>query len=132
MSVALETKGQQYWAAVAALERAQRSRAYKHSSRIIYVATALLIFGVRGVVLMDDVRAALASFQLTEAQLKRVLAVGVRAAIAAASDMCSARAAALRCLPKAPRGADGKRVKVHIPQKPFWAGPWRGERGRVW
>ena len=79
--------------------------------------------------MIDEARVSLGAMKLTEAQLKRVLAAGVRAAITAASDMCSARAAAMQCLPKAPRGADGRRVKIHIPQKPFKAGHWRRDRG---
>jgi hypothetical protein len=129
MSAALETKGDQYKEAVRALERAQRCRQTKHPTSIIYISTAPLIFGVRGTVLMDEARAALMPFNLTEAQLKKVLGAGVRAAITAASDMCSARAAALKCLPKAPRGANGRRVQVKIPQKPFRARHWRGDRG---
>jgi hypothetical protein len=129
MAAALEKKGQQYAAAMRALERAQRCREMKHSTRILYISTAPLIFGVRGTVLFNEARASLMPFNLTEAKLKRVLAAGVRAAITAASDMCSARTAALRSLPKAPRGADGKRVKEKIPQKPFKMGHWRGDRG---
>ena len=78
---------------------------------------------------MDVARELLQQLQLTEGQLKRVLARGVREAITAASEMCSARIAALKCLPKAPRGADGKRVKVVIPQKPHRQQPWRRDRG---
>ena len=80
-------------------------------------------------VLLDEARMSSGALKLTEAHLKRVLAAGVRAAIAAASDMCTARTAALLCLPKAPRGADGRRVKILIPQKPFKAGHWRRDRG---
>ena len=129
MSAALARKGHQYDAAVAALLRAQTRRATRHSSHIAKVSTAPLIFGVRGTVMIDEARTALAGLGLKEAQLKRALAAGVRAAITAASDMCTARVAALKCLPKKPRGPGGKRVKVIIPPKPFKAGPWRGDRG---
>ena len=122
MSAALERKGGQYNIAVEAARRAN----------LLYtVATAPLIFGVRGTVLLDEARDALIALGLPDGKLKKALAAGVRAAITAASDMCSARAAALRCLPKAPRGADGKRIRVVIPPKPFKPAPWRAERG-VW
>ena len=80
--------------------------------------------------MIDEARNALAGLGMTEGQLKRALAAGVRAAITAASDMCTARTAALKCLPRKPRGPGGKRAKVVIPQKPFKAGIWRGDRGR--
>jgi hypothetical protein len=129
MAAALLRKGVQYDAAVAALQRAQRSAAHKHSTRIHSVSTAPLIFGVRGVVMIDEARRALQELRLTEAKLKKALTAGVRAAISSASDMCTARAAALKCLPKAPRGPDGKRAKVVIPPKPFQQRAWRHDRG---
>ena len=129
MSAALEKKGHQYDAAVEALRRAQGSSAHQHSTRIASVATAPLIFGVRGMILISEAAEALQALLLTDAQLLRALAHGMRAAITAASEMCSARTAALKCLPKAPRGPDGKRAKVFIPTKPFKAGHWRRDRG---
>ena len=132
MSEALDRKGHQYDAAVQALIKAQRSRSTRHSSRIHSVTTAPLIFGVRGTVLLAEARESLGPLNLREAQLRKVLAAGVRAAITAASDLCTARAAALRCLPKAPRGPDGRKVKVVIPPKPQRQSPWRGDRGRGW
>ena len=78
---------------------------------------------------MEVAREALQPLNLTESQLKRVLARGVREAIAGASDMCSARCAAMKCLPKAPRGPDGKRVKVVIPPKQYQPRGWRQDRG---
>ena len=104
--------------------------AVQHSVAIFSVETAPMIFGVRGTVLFEEARSSLEALLLTGAQLKRVLANGVRAAIKGASDMCTARAAALKCLPRAPRGPDGKRVKVVIPPKPFQAPAWRQDRGR--
>ena len=88
-----------------------------------------MIFGVRGTVLMTEAAEGLKDLKLTGAQLKRVLASGVCAAITAASEMCSARFAALRSLPASPRGRDGKKVKTVIPQKPAIARPWRSDRG---
>jgi ribonuclease HI len=129
MQAALDRKGHQYDEAVTALQAAQRNSKFKHSTTISSVNTAPLIFGVRGTVLINDAREALQALNLTGAQLKRALAQGVRAAIAGASDMCSARAAALKCLPRAPRGLDGKRVKVVIPPKPFRERGWRQDRG---
>ena len=129
MSVALECKGNQYTEAMAALERAQRSRAWRHQTAITSVTTAPLIFGVRGTVLIDEARTSLQALKLSEKQLQKVLTRGVREAVTAASEMCTARTAALKCLPKAPRGPDGKRAKVIIPQKPFRRGGWRSDRG---
>ena len=68
---------------------------------ITSISTAPLIFGVRGTVMMDTAREALQRLLLTESQLKRVLAAGVRAAITAASNMCSGRVAALKCCARA-------------------------------
>ena len=82
--------------------------------------------------MLEVAREALLPFGMSEAQLRKVLAAGVRAAITAASDLCTARAAALLCLPKAPRGSDGKRVKIVIPPKPQRQASWRGDRGRGW
>ena len=130
MSAALARKGHQYDAAVAALRRAQGRRRTRHATRIGCVATAPLIFGVRGTVMIDEARTALGQLGLTEAQLKRALAAGVRAAITAASDMCTARAAALKCLPRKPRGRDGRRVTEVIPPKPYKGATWRSDRGR--
>ena len=126
---ALARKGRQYATAMRALERAQRRSATKHSTPIRVVTTAPLIFGVRGTVLINEARAALMPIGLTEGQLKRVLAAGVRAAITAASEMCTARSEALKSLPKAPRGPNGRRVKVIIKPKPMKPAPWRGDRG---
>ena len=130
MSAALARKGHQYDAAVEALRRAQGRRRTRHATRIGCVATAPLIFGVRGTVMIDEARTALGQLGLTEAQLKRALAAGVCAAITAASDMCTARAAALKCLPRKPRGQDGRRVTEVIPPKPYKGAPWRSDRGR--
>ena len=97
MATALQVKGQQYAQAMRALEDAQRPRAYKHQgpSRITSITTCPLIFGVRGTVLIEEARTGLQHLKLSSAQLKRVLAHGVRAAITAASDLCTARFAAL-------------------------------------
>ena len=59
MERALQEKGEQYKAAMAALERAQRRRATKHTPGITSISTAPLIFGVRGTVMMDTAREAL-------------------------------------------------------------------------
>ena len=132
MAAALVRKGAQYDAAVAALQRAQRSREHRHATAISSVSTAPLIYGVRGTVLIDEARDSLQQMRLTEPQLRRALTAGVRAAISGASEMCTARTAALRCLPAKPRLPNGRTARVHIPQKPFKAGPWRRERGRMW
>ena len=79
--------------------------------------------------LVSEAAEALQGLNLTAAQLRRVLAHGVRAAIAAASEMCSARTTALKCLPARPRGPDGKWAKITIPPKPFKAPHWRQDRG---
>ena len=129
MLAAFEKKGQQYSTAMEALIRAQSRAATQHNPHIGSVTTAPLIFGVRGTVLMEEARASLQALKLSGKQLAKVLTCGVRAAITAASEICTARTAALRCLPKAPRGPDGRRVKVLIPQKPFRHLPWRSDRG---
>lgn len=125
---ALEAKGHQYNVAVAALSRAQCSTAYCGTTCITSVATAPLIFGVRGTVLVEEAAEALQALNLTSAQLRRALAGDVRAAITVASEMCTARVAALKCLPPTPLGPDGKRAKVVIPQKPFVTPHWRVDR----
>ena len=130
MSAALERKGMQYSVAMEALRRAQRRRALRHTPTITTVTTAPLIFGVRGTVIYTEAREALEGLGLTQTQLNRALASGVRAAITAASNMCSARTAALKCLPRAPRGPDGKRINVTIPPKPYKPPIWRSDRGR--
>ena len=119
MVEALAAKGQQYCAAMLAVNRA---------NPLISASTAPMIFGVRGTVMVSEAREGLAPLQLKRAQLEKALAHGVRAAITAASEMCSARFAALKSLPALPRGPDGKRVKVVIPPKPFRS-QWRGDRG---
>ena len=99
---------------------------------LIYIAIfASVIFVVQGTVMINEACKALEVLGLKEAQLKKALAAGVRAAVTGASDMCTARTAALKYLPQRPRGPGGKRVKVLIPQKPFKASPWRSDRGGV-
>ena len=131
MAAALAAKGQQYAQAMRALRDAQRTREHRHQgpTPITSVTTCPLIFGVRGTVMMEEAWLGLAPLKLSNAQLQRVLAHGVRAAISAASDLCDARFAALRSLPKKPRGADGRIAKVHIPQKRFRDPGWRSDRG---
>ena len=119
MEEALAAKGQQYTAAMQAVGRA---------NPLISATTAPMIFGVRGTVIVSEARDGLAPLQLKQEQLYKALAQGVRAAITAASDMCSARFAALKSLPALPRGPDGKRVKIVIPPKPFRQ-QWRSDRG---
>ena len=129
MTTACMLKGRQYAVPMRALQQAQQSRELRHSQAIHSITTSPLIFGVRGTVLMKEAREGLAPMELTEKQLKTVLASGVRAAITAASEMCAARFAALRSVPVQPRGPDGKRVKVIIPPKPFRQQQWRADRG---
>jgi hypothetical protein len=130
MAAACAAKGQQYMVPMRALQKAQRSREHRHPALVTeQISTAPLIFGVRGAVLMDVAGVSLAPLGLTTKQLHRVLASGVRAAITAASTMCSARFAANKSLPAAPRGPNGKRIKVLIPQRPMQPRPWRSERG---
>lgn len=129
MAAAAAAKGNQYEIPMRALRDAQNHSATKHTSHIYQVSTAPLIFGARGTVLMKEAIEGLAPFQLTTAKINKVLASGVRAAITAASSMCGARFAALRSLPAQPRGPDGKRIKICIPQKPMQPRPWRSERG---
>lgn len=129
MQAACQAKGRQYAVAEEALRRAQRRASTRHPTLIGTIRTAPLIFGVRGTVMVQEAQEGLAPLKLTSSELDRVLARGVRAAITAASDMCAARFAALKTLPKAPRGADGKRVKVIIPPKHVQPPGWRSDRG---
>ena len=129
MQEACQAKGLQYQEAMAALDRAQRRAATKHPTTIRIISTAPLIFGVRGTVLFEEAREGLLSLNLTPAELDKVLAQGVRAAMGAAADMCAARFAAQRALPRVPHGADGKCIKLVIPPKPFKPTEWQGDRG---
>lgn len=131
MAAALAEKGQQYAQAMRALQDAQRSREHRHQgpSRITSITTCPLIFGVRGTVLVEEAWRGLQPLALTRAKFNTIMAHGVRAAITAASDLCSARFAALRSLPKRLRGANGRLVRVVIPQKQFRDPGWRSDRG---
>ena len=130
MAAACEAKGKQYRIPLRALMKAQEPGRRKRGALAVASATtAPLIFGVRGTVLMDVAASSLESLGLNKAQLHKVLASGVRAAITAASEMCAARFAALRTLPAQPRGANGKRQKQVIPPKPTRLSGWRSERG---
>lgn len=82
---------------------------------------------LRGSVVWETAHEALKWFKLKDAQNKRVLTQGVQVAITSASDMCSARFAALKTVVK-PRQRQGQRKAV-IPQKPFWAEGWRSNCG---
>ena len=128
MEAALQAKGQQYTAAVHAIRAAQRERGTDRT--IESVATVPLIFGVRGSVLLTEALAGLRPLDLTPAQFEKVMTRGVRAAITGLSDMCTARFAALRCLPR-PLPTPGRRRNspVVIPPKPFVRAPWRSDRG---
>ena len=86
MPSARDTKSRQYAAAVTALRRGMPG---------VHVRTAPMVFGVRGSVLYPDALSELRPFALTPAGEKKVLAAGVRAAVTAASDMITARYAAL-------------------------------------
>mmetsp|Transcript_61234 Transcript_61234/g.126488 ORF Transcript_61234/g.126488 Transcript_61234/m.126488 type:complete len:503 (-) Transcript_61234:1075-2583(-) len=131
MARACQVKGQQYEVPERALREAQRFRAYRHqgSAAIRSVSTCPLIFGVRGTVLVEEAWTGLQALELTKGQLRKILTCGVRAAVSAASDMCTARFAAMKCLPRRPRGPDGKVIKQHIPPKPFRPAGWRSDRG---
>jgi len=124
---AVERKERQYDAAVDALFRAQ-DRA-KYDDKLQHIVTIPLVFGVRGSVAYAEACEGLRWFNMSEAKRDKVLACGVREAITGASDLCTARFAALKSLPRAPRGADGKRVKIRIPPKPHGVGKgWRADR----
>ena len=87
------------------------------------------MFGVRGSVVYDEAFSALECFKLTQAKKDRILACGVRKAIKGANDLCTARYAALREMPKRARGANRRRVKVVIPPKPRQAQSWLADQG---
>ena len=131
---AVARKETQYAEAVAAIERA--ARADRGNSVSAFVATGKraataycipMVFGVRGSVAWETAHEALKWFNLKDAQNERILTQGVRAAITAASDLCSARFAALKTVVK-PRRRRGQK-KAAIPQKPFRAMGWRADRG---
>ena len=86
MAKALAAKSNQYTKAVKAARRADRG---------LRVSTAPFIFGARGSVVYANALAELRTFNLKPAALTKVLAAGVRAAVTAASDMVTARFAAL-------------------------------------
>ena len=85
-------KGDQYDDAVAAVVRGQRTRAGRDNP-VQEVCTVPLVFGVLGSVEFADICTHLAPFRLRNPG--KVLAAGVRAAVAAASTMIDARKAAL-------------------------------------
>ena len=94
LAAAADRKGCQYDAAVDAIMRGQRSREGRaRSERVHTVRTIPLVFGVRGSVEYADLKYELGPFNIK--RLDKTLAAGVRAAIEGASDMVSARTAAL-------------------------------------
>ena len=95
-------KGEQYNAAVAVASAGQRA------VRNFTVQTIPLIFGVRGSVAYSDIVQQLAPFGLSKPD--RVLAAGVRAAVAAASTMIDGRKAKLAELTAAGRQDAGRRA----------------------
>jgi len=124
---AVERKASQYDAAVDALFRAQERARY--DDKLQHIVTLPLVFGVRGSVAYEAACESLKWFEMSAAKRDKVLACGVREAITGASELCTARYAALKSLPKVPRAANGKRVKVCIPPKPHRGGGWRSDRG---
>ena len=117
---ALERKESQYDAAVAAIRRAQTS-VQACNRPISAVSTKPFLVGVRGSVPYVDARYEMEVFELSSKKTDRVLAAGVRAAVAAASDMITARTAAL---PNAPR-----RGKQTYKPRPPRVQVWREDRG---
>ena len=93
MAKASERKGMQYSEAMDALRRAQRRRGTQGETSV--VSTLPILVGVRGSVEYSEAVNEFNVFKLSKRKLDKVLAAGVRAAITAASDMISARAAAL-------------------------------------
>ena len=104
-------KGEQYDSAVRAVQRGQRS--VRFSAR-----TVPLVFGVRGSVDHTDILFHLSPFQLKKPD--RVVAAGVRAAVAAASTMIDGRKAKLAEM--AAEGRQGSR------RRPRAAGDRAGSR----
>jgi pseudouridine-5'-phosphate glycosidase len=93
MAKASERKGMQYSEAMDALRRAQRRRGTQGETSV--VSTLPILVGVRGSVEYSEAVNEFNVFKLSKRKLDKVLAAGVRAAITAASNMISARAAAL-------------------------------------
>ena len=76
--------------------------------------TIPFVFGVRGSVAYADACTGLQWFKLSQAKIDKVLACGIREAITGANDMCNARYAALREMPRRPRQANGRLEKIII------------------
>ena len=93
MAKASVRKGEQYTEAVQALCRAQRRRDMHGETSV--VCTLPILVGVRGSVEYTEAVREFGIFELSKRKLDKVLAAGVRAAIMAASNMISARTAAL-------------------------------------
>ena len=128
MQAAIERKEHQYDAAVEALRRAQ-NRLTRANKTAVIIRTVPMVFGVRGAVAYSEACEGLDWFRLTPARRDKILAQGVREAITGASALCTARFAALRKVPGAPRLPNGKRQRIIIPQKPYRPQRWRGDRG---
>ena len=123
MAEALLRKGHQYDEAITAVHRAQ-ARVPLKDRAVCNAVTVPLVFGVRGSVAYKEACEGLEWFKLSAAKKDKILACGVRKAIAGASDMCTARYAALREMPRKARLPNGRRVKEIIPPKPSRAAGW--------
>ena len=106
LTAATLRKGEQYDAAVQAVTKGERPQ---RSSQFA-VSTAPLVFGVRGSVDYADILLHLAPFNLHRPD--RVLAAGVRAAVAAASTMIDGRKAKLAELAAVGRQSRGGRART--------------------
>jgi hypothetical protein len=128
MAEALAKKGHQYDEVIAAIHRAQEKVRWKDRA-VCNAVTIPMVFGVRGSVAYTDACQGLEWFKLTAAKKDKILAAGVREAIAGANDMCNARYAALQGLPRKARLPNGRLAKVIIPPKPRRLTGWRADRG---
>jgi hypothetical protein len=128
MAEALAKKGHQYDEAIAAIHRAQEKVRWKDRA-VCNAGTIPMVFGVRGSVAYTDACQGLEWFKLTAAKKDKILAAGVREAIAGANDMCNARYAALQGLQRKARLPNGRLAKVIIPPKPRRPTGWRTDRG---
>eukprot|EP00287_Rhodomonas_sp_CCMP768_P017794 CAMPEP_0202822118 /NCGR_PEP_ID=MMETSP1389-20130828/10846_1 /ASSEMBLY_ACC=CAM_ASM_000865 /TAXON_ID=302021 /ORGANISM="Rhodomonas sp., Strain CCMP768" /LENGTH=122 /DNA_ID=CAMNT_0049494981 /DNA_START=1 /DNA_END=366 /DNA_ORIENTATION=+ len=90
MAKALRAKARQYRTAEDALERGQQLLPWSQR-KLTTVITVPFIFGVRGAVMVEECLPLFQAMRLPKKIERRILAAGVRAAIAGACDMCHAR-----------------------------------------
>eukprot|EP00961_Rhodomonas_salina_P184856 2495673-Rhodomonas_salina.2 len=124
LKAALAVKSHQYYAVVQAALLAQATTSYDQCT-VKTVSTAPFIFGFRGSILTLDCAPFFHLLGLSQAKTDDILASCVRAAVTAASDMCTACLAAKAKQPPAslPRLPGKRKHQTTIPNKPWHASP---------